>query len=261
MADKAKKKLVLWLVVGAAVMLVAASTSAAAEGRYTDKMLQPQGLNSAGIYALRELEPDLTGSGVKFAVICRSITYINGEPQNDYRPSTEHNCLDSKKFSFYGQDKLPEGISPHSTAICSVLFGEDPYAHNTELGQFYYQGAVPKAQADIYEFWNFLSNKIFTGSAPDADILTASFGNQFEDWWTRGIESMVERHGLIAVAGIGNGSHVYDPLLYPGAGANVIGVGVIDSVKTENLSTNLAQFSLAYPEHSSCGRTRQLSGC
>jgi len=255
MANSAKKKLALWLVAGAAAMLIAASTSAAAEGQYTDKMLQPQGLNSAGIYALRELEPDLTGSGVKFAVICRSITYINGEPQNDYRPSTEHNCLKSRQFNFHSQDKPSAGISPHSTAICSVLFGEDPYAHNTELGQFYYQGAVPKAQADIYEFWNFLSNKIFTGSAPDADILTASFGNQFEDWWTRGIESMAERHGLIVVAGIGNGSHVYDSLLYPGAGANVIGVGVIDSVKTENLSTNLAQFCLAYPEHSSLGPT------
>ncbi|GAF75389.1 unnamed protein product, partial [marine sediment metagenome] len=101
----------------------------------------------------------------------------------------------------------------------------------------------------------FLSNNIFSGSAPDADIVTASFGNQFEDWWTRGIESMAERYGLIVVAGIGNGSHVYDSLLYPGAGANVIGVGVVDSVKTENLSTNLAQFCLAYPEHSSLGPT------
>ena len=66
---------------------------------------------------------------------------------------------------------------------------------------------------------------------------------------------MVEQYGLIVVAGIGNGSHVHDSLLYPGAGANVIGVGVIDSVKTENLSTNLAQFCLAYPEHSSLGPT------
>ena len=74
MANSAKKKLALCLVAGAAAMLIAASTSAAAEGQYTDKMLQPQGLNSAGIYALRELEPDLTGSGVKFAVNLRMTT-------------------------------------------------------------------------------------------------------------------------------------------------------------------------------------------
>jgi len=57
------------------------------------------------------------------------------------------------------------------------------------------------------------------------------------------------------VAGIGNGADAYDPVLYPGAGANIIGVGVVDSVNTKNLATNLAHFALAYPEHSSSGPT------
>ncbi|GAI04430.1 unnamed protein product, partial [marine sediment metagenome] len=171
------------------------------------------------------------------------------------RPSTEHNCLAEKQFSFNDQAELLAGISPHSTAICSILFGKDPNAFNPQLGQFYYQGAAPEAKADIYEFWHFLINNVFPGTPPDADIITASIGNQFEDWWTRGIESLVERYGLIVVAGIGNGSNVHDPLLYPGAAANVIGVGVVDSVNTENLAANLAHFSLAYPEHSSFGPT------
>ncbi|UCF00376.1 MAG: S8 family serine peptidase [Planctomycetota bacterium] len=255
MADRAKKLLALCLVACVIATLIAANAADASEKQQTDKILQPQGLNAAGIYTLRELDPNLTGFGTKFAVICRSITYINGEPQNDYRPSTEHDCLKNRQFSFYGQDELPAGISPHSTAICSILFGKDHEAFNPRLGQFYYQGAAPQAEADIYEFWHFLANNIFAGSAPDADILTASFGKQFEDWWTRGIESMAEQFGLIVVAGIGNGSHVYDPLLYPGAGANVIGVGVVDSVNTENLPNNLSQFCFAYPEHSSCGPT------
>jgi hypothetical protein len=217
--------------------------------------LQPQALSQVGIYQLRQLEPDLTGSAVKFAVICRSFTYIAGEPQNDYRPSIGHNCFDADRFVFYDQDKKSTGFSSHSTAICSILFGEDTDAFNPYLGQFYYQGVAPQAKADIYEFWYFLINNVFPNSPPDVDIIAAGFGSQFEDWWTRGVESLVEHCGLIVVAGIGNGSNANDPLLYPGAGANVIGVGVVNSVNTEDTATNLSHFSLAYPENSSFGPT------
>jgi hypothetical protein len=123
------------------------------------------------------------------------------------------------------------------------------------LGQFYYQGIAPRAQADIFEFWHFLINNVFNHMPPDVDVVTASIGSPLEDWWTRGIESMADHHGLIVVAGIGNGLKANDPLLYPAAAANVIGVGVIDSVNIEDLATNLAHFSLAYPDHSSLGPT------
>ncbi len=217
--------------------------------------LQPQGLNHAGIYALRQIAPGLTGASVKFAVISRSFTYIDGEPQNDYRPSIGHDCFKGKQLGFHDQAELLPGISPHSTAICSILLGEDPDAFNPHLGEFYYQGTAPEAQADIYEFWHFLINNVFPHSPPDADIVTASIGNPFEAWWTRGIESLAEHYGLIVVAGIGNGSDANAPPLYPGAAANAIGVGVVDAVNTENLATNLAHFALAYPEHSSFGPT------
>jgi hypothetical protein len=257
MARSGKKIFILCLIAGMAAMLAASSAIAGpvpsvVEGAET---LQPQGLNSSGIYALRQLDPNLTGAGVKFAILCRSNTYIDGEPQNDYRPSIEHNCFKDKQLNFSDQGEFAAGISPHSTAICSILLGEDPNASNPQLGQFHYQGAAPQAQADNYEFWHFLTNNIFNHSPPKADIVTASFGTQFEDWWTRGIESMAEHDGLLIVAGVGNGSNAYDPLLYPGAGSNVIGVGVVDSVNAENLVTKLANFSLAYPEHSSIGPT------
>ena len=217
--------------------------------------LQPQGLNHAGIYALRQIEPGLTGSGVKFAIICRSITYINGEPQNDYRPNIKHNCFKAEQFKFHDWAELPAGISSHSTAICSILLGKDPNAFNPQLGPFYFQGAAPDAQADVYEFWHFLIDNLLSYTPPNVDIIVAGFGSQFEDWWTRGIESLAEHHGIIIVAGIGNGLNAKDPVLYPGAGANAIGVGVIASVDTKNLATNLAHFALAYPEHSSSGPT------
>ena len=252
-----KKLLGLFLMVWLAALFAHTGTVAGAEGPQTDKTLQPQALNRAGIYALRQTDPNLTGSGVKFAVVCRSITYIDGEPQNDYRPSVGHNCLADKQLRFNDQAELPAGISPHSTAICSILVGEDADGFNQQLGQFAYQGTAPQGQADIYEFWHFLINNVFPHTPPDADIITASIGNQFDDWWTRGIESLAEQYGIIVVAGIGNGSNAYDPPLYPAAGANVIGVGVVDSVKTDNLATNLAHFSLAYPEHSSFGPTEE----
>jgi hypothetical protein len=44
-------------------------------------------------------------------------------------------------------------------------------------------------------------------------------------------------------------------LFYPAASANIIGVGVVDSVNVEDPVINLTNFSLAYPEHSSMGPT------
>lgn len=245
-------KNVVILCILAGIELSSAQTTLAEQAA---KTMHPQALDYANISALKDLDPNLSGSGVNFAVICRSITYNDGKPQNDYRPFLDHNCFKAEQFTFNDHNELPAGISNHSTAICSILFASDPNAYNKEIGNFNYQGIVPAATADIYEFWHFLSNNVFTNTPPAADIITAGIGNQFEDWWTRGIESMVQHHGIIVVAGIGNGTDVYDPVLYPGAGANVIGVGVVDSVNTDELLLSLKNFSLAYPEHSSTGPT------
>ena len=163
--------------------------------------------------------------------------------------------LQKHAVCFSRPESPPAGISAHSTAVCSILFGRDPNAYNEQLGQFHYQGAAPEAQADIYEFWHFLVNNVFPGSVPDANVITADIGYQFEDWWTRGIEAMAQQYGLTVVIGIGNGSNVSDPVLYPGAGANVIGVGVVKSINTTNLATELSRFALVYPEYSSKGPT------
>ena len=216
---------------------------------------QPQGLNYAGLYQLREIDPNLNGDGVKFAVICRSITYRQGEPQNDYRPAIDHDCFKNARYVFHDQQQMPADVSAHSTAVCSILLGQDPNAYTEQLGRFYYEGAAPAAQADVYEFWHFLVKNIFSLSAPDVNVITADIGYQFEDWWTRGIEAMAQRYGLTVVIGTGNGSNASDPVLYPGAGANVIGVGVVKSLDTNDPATGLSRFSLVYPESSSKGPT------
>jgi len=239
----------------AAFTLLPLSKTFAEAQPITEKISQPQALNYTGIYTVQKLDPNLTGSGVKFAVICRSNTYIDGQPQNDYRPDISHDCFGKSKIAFYNHPTPAAATSPHSTAACSILFGSDPNAYNEQFGYLNYQGAAPQAKADVYEFWYFLINNIFPNLPPDDDIITASFGSQFDDWWTRGIESLADKYGLTVVASIGNGSEAHDSVLYPAAGSNVIGVGVIDSVESENPVINLTNFSLAWPEHSSCGPT------
>ena len=236
------------------IICLATVLGTVAFGEGTDNF-QPQGLRHAGIYALRQAEPELTGAGVKIGVICRSITYIDDEPQNDYRPDIRHKCFLSSDLVFQQSDIPFAGISPHSTAICSILFGEDPNAFHPDLGQFYYEGAVPGAQAKVHELWDFVLKHVYTQEPPESDILTASFGIEFEYPWTRGIELLAQNYGIVVVASIGNGTDSHNPVLYPAAGANIIGVGVVDSVNTEDLLTNLAHFALAHPEHSSPGPT------
>jgi len=97
-----------------AALLNATGTTARAQEPQNAETLQPKGLEHAGIYALRQINPNLTGDGVKFAVICRSITYIDDEPQNDYRPDIEHNCFKTSSLSFHDLGQPPAAISPHS---------------------------------------------------------------------------------------------------------------------------------------------------
>ena len=234
----------------AAFVLIPTANAGALEA---DPNLQPQALNITGINELKELDPNLETDKINLAVVCRSFTYIDGKPQNDYRPNIGHDCFSDSNFLFYDANGSGAGISPHSTAICSILFGADPNAFNTQLGEFSYEGVIPQAKADIYEFWYFLTNNIFPQIRPEADVVSASIGSPFQDWWTRGIDSMAEKYGVVFVAGIGNGSQASDPTLYPAANSNVIGVGVVDSARGLDAKNNLANFSLAIPEHSSLG--------
>ena len=86
-------------------------------------------------------------------------------------------------------------------------------------------------------------------------MATASFGQELEEWWTRGIEALIEHQGLVFVASIGNGLNASEPPFYPGAGANSIGVGVVSSVNAVDPATKLSHFALAYPQESSAGPT------
>jgi len=106
------------------VVFWAFGSAAVAENGTLAPILHPQSLEQAGIYAVREIDPDLTGDGVNFAVICRSFSYIGDKLQNDYRPATEHACLELARLSFHDNAEPPGGVSPHATAICSILFGE-----------------------------------------------------------------------------------------------------------------------------------------
>ena len=239
---------VVGLLVGAAGVVAAAEPNEA-------PLLQPQGLSRAGVYALRQIDPNLTGQDVRVGVVCRSISYVGDAPLNDYRPNLAHACFDGASVGLFDRGAPEAGISAHATAVCSILFGEDPEAVTPFLDPFLYQGAVPAAQASVYELLHFGDRYIFNQEKPPLDVVTMSFGFQFENWWTLGIESLAEHQGMLVVAGIGNGTDASDPPLYPGAGSNALGVGVVNSVKTADPATNLTYFSLAHPDQSTSGPT------
>jgi hypothetical protein len=221
-----------------------------------DNALEPRGLGWVGVHAVRDAQPLLTGDGVRFGIVCRSYTYDDDfKPLYDYRPNTRHICLSTARLGLRDDGVATAGVSPHSTAICSILFGQDAEGTATSLDPFLYEGAVPDAEGFVYEFDHFLTEHVWALEAPPVDVLTASFGYLLDQWWTRGIEAMVEHEGLLVVASIGNGRNASDPPLYPGAGPNAIGVGVVSSVNTADPATNLSHFALAYPDRSSAGPT------
>lgn len=200
-----------------------------------------------GINQLRELDPNLTGSDTTVAVVSRSITYLNGKPQNDYQPDLAHHSFAAGNFALHNDAEIPTEISAHSTAICSILFGKDPNIIDD-------RGIVSDANAEVFEFWYFLKQYVFTNTAAPADVISISIGTVFEDWWTRGIEALIEQYGLIVVAGIGNGRDAYDPPLYPAASSNVIAVGVVsESLPIDTNDSDIIYF--AQPQYSTFGPT------
>jgi hypothetical protein len=241
----------LWVVISLVGVLGIARAAEPQEA----SLLQPQGLSRAGVYTLRQIDPSLTGEGVRLGLVCRSVTYQGDSPQNDYQPNVRHACFDGARLSFHDEGVPVGAVSAHSTAICSILFGEDAEATTPYLGSFLYQGAVPAAEGHVYELLYFGKQYVFEQIAPPLDVVVMSFGFQFENWWTQGIESLAEHQGLLVVAGIGNGTNASDPPLYPAAGSNTIGVGVVSSVRTADPATNLTHFALAYPDRSSLGPT------
>lgn len=245
-----------WILTVGVFVLVATCTAGSAAGSNFDPAeLQPAALNFTGTYAVRDIDPNLNGEGVSIAAVCRSMTYLEGQPQNDYCLNIDHKCFEKRNVNFVDGMDIDNGISAHATGIGAILIGRDPNAYHQQIGAFSYEGVCPNATLSVHEFWRFLVNFVYGGKKLNAEILTLSVGGTFEDWWTRGIERLVEKNGLIVVAGAGNGTSAFDSLLYPAAGANVIGVGVVDSVRCEVLSKSLNEFSLPRIEHSSYGPT------
>ncbi len=222
------------IVSGLIVLIILAGTAAASV----------QADSPAGIKQLRQIDPNLSGAGVNIGIISRSITYIDGEPQNDYQPDIDHVCFDNAKLQLNDEGHMDIGISEHCTAVCSIIFGAD--ANKPE-----FKGVASKSNGEVFEFWHFLKTYVFNNISPEVDILSASMGSVFEDWWTRGLEVMVEQHGIVVVAGIGNGARAHDPPLYPAAGTNVIGVGVAAKI-------NGSEISVAEPNDTSCGPTSDM---
>jgi hypothetical protein len=217
--------------------------------------IEPAALDVIGLRDVVALDPNLTGQGVRIAAVCRSMTYENGIPQNDYRFAMNHSALFGADVVFEDGSKNQNGVSSHATAIGGILLGLDPHGMNSENGSFSYIGACPGAAVEVFEFWRFVSLYVFAGRPFKADVISLSLGDVFPDWWTRGIERLASERGMVIFAAAGNGNRVYDPVLYPAAGANVIAVGVINAVSGTDDRKSLSVFSTPDPNQSSAGPT------
>lgn len=202
-------------------------------------------LDAAGFDKLERIDPNLTTAGINYGIIARSLTYSDGIPQNDYKPDINLDYLENAQISWFDYASPAPSNSPHSTDICSILLGEGRQSNFT--------GLTPQASADIYEFWYFLGEHIFPQNPPDSEIITASFGSPVSDWWTRGFQSMAEKHNKVIIAAIGNGKSNSRLPLYPAAGGNAIGVGLVCSTSRDSNSPD--RFNLALPEYSTAGPT------
>lgn len=217
--------------------------------------LQPQALDEAGIFALQAVDPNLFGQAIRIDSISRSQTYQAGLPMDDYLINTAHACFIGRDIQY--SDPYSASIDPsnHSTAIGAILIGLDPSASSDSLGRFLYQGILPEARLQVHEFWRFIRDYIYGSRPLTTDLITLSAGIPYEDWWTRGFDRLADRTGLTIIAAAGNGSSVFDPVLYPAAGANVIAVGVLAS--TLGADWRLS-FGLPNPTDSSSGPTADL---
>ncbi len=215
--------------------------------------LEPAALDYTGIREITSADPNLTGDGVLIAAICRSMTYRNEIPLNDYRFNMDHDALYRGDVAFEDNSDGRFGISSHATAIAGLLIGQKDNAKHPTLGTFNYRGICPDAAVDVYEFHRF-GLYLYEKRAFEADIITLSLGEKYEDWWTRALDNLAARDDRILIASTGNGQSDYH-LLYPGAGANAIGVGVIDAAVDENGKLSLQEFSAPSADHSSSGPT------
>lgn len=247
------KKSTIKILIIVTITVISLTFSAMAEEISTAR--QPALYDYCGTYALRQTDPLLDGSGVGIQAVFRSKTYIDSVPQKDYHINQAHNCFALTQVT-YDQKEYSSGLSDHATAIAALLAGSDPAAFNNVLGNFIYEGAAPGATIIASEFWDFLVDCAFAcRKSPDADIITMSIGTSLPDWWTRALDSLAQQEGILITAGIGNGGELFDPQLYPAAGPNVLGVGVIDSIKSDTPQEVISKYWIAQKSHSSSGPT------
>ncbi len=217
--------------------------------------IQPASFAYCGIRDLQENEPNLTGSDVAVAAVCRSMMYVNGLPQDDYRFNMAHSSLRGGRVFFEDGSNGLYGLSPHETAVGGLLIGLDFQGNHPLTGPFVYKGVCPDATVEVFEFWRFVSLTVFGGKPFSADVLTLSLGDFYEDWWTRGIERLAHKTGVLVVASAGNGLRVSDRVLYPAGGANVLAVGVVQSQVEPDGTPSLRFFSAPHRRISSFGPT------
>ena len=217
---------------------------------------EPGALDVANIRTLTQTDPNLTGTGTLIGTICRSQSYVNSRPQNDFHFNMNHASMFDADVRFMDGSDGRFSVSEHATSIGGILLGLDEHASHPDIGSFQYRGVCPDASVNAYEFEQFSIQNVLAGKPVTEKILVLSLGIMFEDWWVRGLEQIAAENDILVVASVGNGTRDYTPQpLFPAAGSNVLSVGVVDAVTDADGTIHLRDFSTPKRIHSSSGPT------
>jgi hypothetical protein len=201
---------------------------------FAEAPLQPQCLDTIGLRAIVESDPNATGDGVAIGMV--ELSQSDTLQMGDYAflPNMTHQAFAATKwgsFNFIEYPDRPPAPSCHASIIAAILTGADDHATFEGLGKFRYRGVAPAARLNVYETHWFLYKRALTQQIelPDDDVLTISWGTQTDDfitaWWQRGIDALVERESCLVVAGCGNGPVPANSITRPAQGYNLIAVG------------------------------------
>ena len=201
--------------------------------------VQPACLEPIGVRELVENNPYITGRNVHVGIVELSQPHAEDASAYAFMPNFEHGALlGAKRWGLYHYENphRPVGVSDHASMITGILVGNDPNANHPSLGSFRYRGIVPEATVDVFETNWFIYKRVLAGGSEpiDCDVITMSWGTDAGDaitmWWQRGIDALVERESVVAVAASGNGSNEFATISKPSWGYNVISVGAARSL-------------------------------
>ncbi|MCF7958131.1 MAG: S8 family serine peptidase [Phycisphaerae bacterium] len=226
------------------------------------EVMQPASLEVIGVRNLATTHPTLTGRNINLALIELAPSREDELAVYGFVPNLYHTALTSGQIRNLQYPFDPNDLfepSYHASMIGGILWGNDPNAHDSPLGDFHYRGIAPEATVDIYSAKWFIKNRIlrpYQGSL-NADVVNISWGSNLNSlltlFWQSKFDALAIRENCLVVAAAGNGNQQTGVIDKPASGYNVLSVGATGSLGEYPKSLNYIRPPL--PSQSSFGPT------